>query len=146
VKALATCVLAILAIAVGVSACGSGETTTVEQTNSAVELKKAELEKETAEIQAEAAKAKQAAAKQAKQAVKHVSKTAPVAGEPEEAPNTVGERLPQAREELERAGFEVKAENTDTSFGIIIESHYTICEQSDPADGVVRVLAQKYGC
>jgi hypothetical protein len=55
-------------------------------------------------------------------------------------------RLPQARSALTAAGYTTRAENTDTTFGIVIPSHYTVCEQSEPQGSVVTVLAQKYGC
>jgi hypothetical protein len=61
-------------------------------------------------------------------------------------PNVVGLRLPEAKVQLQAAGYTVKAENTDTTFGIIVPSHYTICTQSPPRGNVVVVLAQKYGC
>jgi beta-lactam-binding protein with PASTA domain len=66
--------------------------------------------------------------------------------EPEEVPSVVGMRLPEAKSTLRAAGYQTQAENTDTTFGIVIPSHYTICEQSEPHGDVVTVLAQKYGC
>jgi len=55
-------------------------------------------------------------------------------------------RLPEAKVTLSAAGYQTRAENTDTTFGIVVPSHYTICEQSEPQGNVVVVLAQKYGC
>lgn len=65
---------------------------------------------------------------------------------PQSPPNVVGLRLPEAKVELKQAGFTVKATNTDTTLGILVPSHYTICKQSRPRGNVVVVLAQKYGC
>ncbi len=61
-------------------------------------------------------------------------------------PNVVGMKLPEAQSALQSAGYTVKATNTDTAFGIVIPSHYTVCTQSEPRGSVVTVLAQKYGC
>jgi hypothetical protein len=55
-------------------------------------------------------------------------------------------KLPEAKAELSAAGFRTVTENTDTAFGIVIPSHYTICEETPLSGGTVRVLAQKYGC
>lgn len=63
-----------------------------------------------------------------------------------EPPNVEGLPLPAAKQELERAGYRTAAKNTDTTFGIIDPSNYTICEQGKPRGDLVVVLAQKYGC
>jgi beta-lactam-binding protein with PASTA domain len=147
--------VALLAVVLGITACGgSGDTTTVEATSNQAEVEKLELEKEKVELETERAKAEakqeQAAAKAEKAQVKNVKHEAAVESEPEpqpeEAPNVVGMRLPEARSTLSAAGYTTQAENTDTAFGIVIPSHYTICEQSDPHGSVITVLAQKYGC
>ena len=148
---------------IGFSGCGGGgEATAANQQaqESAAEAKREllELEKETAEREAEKAKAeaekaqaKKAQAEQA-QAEKAQAEKAQQESEPEaapetaEVPNVVGMRLPQAEVTLSAAGYATEAENTDTTFGIVIPSHYTICEQSEPQGEVVTVLAQKYGC
>jgi hypothetical protein len=61
-------------------------------------------------------------------------------------PRVVGMKLPAAEEELERHGWIPRPFNTDTVFGIVIKSHYTICKQYQPIGKKVRILAQKYGC
>jgi len=116
------------------------------------------LEKEKAEIEAETAKTEaQTEARQAERASRRAARASAAAAakeethaepepEPEEVPDVVGMRLPEARSTLSAAGYRTQAENTDTSFGIIVPSHYTICEQSEPHGDVVTVLAQKYGC
>lgn len=63
-----------------------------------------------------------------------------------EPPNVEGLPLPAAKQELKRAGYRTAAKNTDTTFGIIDPSNYTICEQGKPRGDLVVVLAQKYGC
>jgi hypothetical protein len=55
-------------------------------------------------------------------------------------------KLPAAEEELERHGWIPRPFNTDTIFGIVVKSHYTVCKQYPPIGHKVRVLAQKYGC
>lgn len=55
-------------------------------------------------------------------------------------------RLPEAESTLSAAGYTTDPENTDTTFGIVVPSHYTVCEQSEPHGSVVNLLAQKYGC
>ncbi|HWW67868.1 MAG TPA: PASTA domain-containing protein [Solirubrobacterales bacterium] len=64
----------------------------------------------------------------------------------EEPPNVVGLSLPAAEEVLSEAGFKAAPRNTDTAFGIVVPSHYTICKEGKPIAGRVPVLAQKYGC
>lgn len=81
---------------------------------------------------------------------KHVSHPAPATtppeSEPESPPNVVGLPLPAGEHLLKEAGYKAAVSNTDTSFGIVIPSHFTICEQSDPRGNLVPILAQKYGC
>lgn len=61
-------------------------------------------------------------------------------------PNVVGLKLPVANERLRAAGWIPKPFNTDTLFGIVVPSHYTVCHQYRPIGKKVRILAQKYGC
>jgi hypothetical protein len=61
-------------------------------------------------------------------------------------PNVVGLRLPVASERLRAAGWNPKPFNTDTLFGIVVPSHYTVCHEYAPVGHNVRLLAQKYGC
>lgn len=117
--AVAALLLATLAIGCG----GSGGTTTV------IRQAPAETVERTVEAPAHQPQPKPASSQ---------------AGEP--APDVVGLTLDVAEEELEEAGYEVRASNTDTTFGILVPSHYTVCTQDDPRGSTVRVLAQKYGC
>jgi hypothetical protein len=55
-------------------------------------------------------------------------------------------KLPAAEQELERHGWIPRPFNTDTIFGIVVASHYTVCKQYPPIGHKVRILAQKYGC
>ena len=159
---------AILGASFGLMACGSSdksETTSEASTaaesaakSSAAEQRIERIEQETKEAELEAALAKKEAAQQAAKAQKEAAKRAAAAEveadaaatEEEEAssepPNVVGMRLPEAESTLRAAGFQTQAENTDTTFGIVVRSHYTICTQSEPHGDVVTVLAQKYGC
>jgi hypothetical protein len=147
----------VVCLAFGLAACGDGESLTAseESTASAAEsaqLEALKLEKEKAEFEAEAAKAeansqRREAAHAARAAQKAQAAPAPEPEPaPEEVPNVVGMRLPQAEAALRAAGYETNAENTDTTFGIVVPSHYTICEQDEPQGSLVTVLAQKYGC
>jgi hypothetical protein len=47
---------------------------------------------------------------------------------------------------LKDAGFKADVSNTDTTFGILVPSNYTVCKQDDPNGTLVPILAQKYGC
>lgn len=155
---------ATIGMAFALMACGgstsTGSSTTAEP-SAQVEMLK--LEKERAEAEAQTAKAeaergaqearaaskraaRRAARKAAAQAEARAESAAEAEAEPEEVPNVVGMRLPQAKSALSAAGYTTRAENTDTTFGIVVPSHYTICEQSEPQGNVVTVLAQKYGC
>jgi hypothetical protein len=62
------------------------------------------------------------------------------------APNVIGLPLDVAEELLEEAGYRAAATNTDTTFGIMVPSHYTVCTQGNPRGSLVPMLAQKYGC
>jgi hypothetical protein len=61
-------------------------------------------------------------------------------------PNVVGLLLPVAGERLRAAGWTPVPFNTDTLFGIVVPSHYTVCREYAPIGKRVRILAQKYGC
>ncbi len=61
-------------------------------------------------------------------------------------PSVLGLPLPAAKRLLKEAGYQAVAKNTDTAFGIVVESNYTICNQGKPRGNLVVVLAQKYGC
>ncbi len=153
-------------LALGLMACGGGGSSTSEEPSSAsavesAQLEELKLEKEKAEFEAQTAKAeaKSEAREAAKQAARRVQRKAARSAakaqaaveqspesEPEEVPEVIGLRLPQARSALSAAGYTTRAENTDTAFGIVVPSHYTVCEQGEPQNNVVTVLAQKYGC
>lgn len=146
--------LVLLCLAAGLVACGSSDSTdTAAEETQAAKLEELRLEKETAEQEAKQAQAEAEkevrAAKKAAAKKKASSESTPEpepAPEPEEAPNVVGMRLPEAESTLSAAGYTTEPENTDTTFGIVVPSHYTVCEQSEPHGSVVNVLAQKYGC
>lgn len=147
--------LVLLCLVSGLVACGSSSdsTDTAAEKAQAARLEELRLEKETAEQEAKQAQAEAKkevrAAKKAAAKKKATAESAPErepAPEPEEVPDVVGMRLPEAESTLSAAGYTTEAENTDTSFGILVPSHYTVCEQSEPHGSVVNVLAQKYGC
>jgi|SRR6476646_4241458 len=126
-KVQAVGVVGLICVAVGLTACGGGDTTTViKETPAPVET----VERTTT---VEATPARESAAEQS---------PAPQ----REPPNVVGLPLPAARNLLKQAGYKTVANNTDTTFGIIVPENYTICEQDDPRGNLVVVLAQKYGC
>jgi len=145
-KALAI-VLALLCLGTGLAACGSNDSTdTAAEDAQAAKLEELRLEKETAEQKAKQAKAE--AEKEVRAAKKEAApESAPEPEpEPEDVPDVVGMRLPEAESTLSAVGYTTEPENTDTTFGIVVPSHYTVCEQSEPHGSVVNVLAQKYGC
>lgn len=61
-------------------------------------------------------------------------------------PDVVGLTLPAAQKILKSAGFKADVSNTDTTFGILVPSNYTVCKQDDAVGNLVPILAQKYGC
>jgi beta-lactam-binding protein with PASTA domain len=148
------------------SACGSGGTTTVTAAStsaettaesSATEKRIERVEKETEEAELEAVEAKREAAQQAVKAKRVAARRAasekveePQATQEKEStsepPDVVGMKLPEAKAELQSAGFHTVAVNTDTVFGIVVPSHYTVCEETPLGGNNVKVLAQKYGC
>jgi hypothetical protein len=108
-----------IVVALLIAGCGgSGGTTTVIR-----EVQPTTVEKTTT-VQAPASKPK------------HVSRSAPATqppeSEPQAPPNVVGLPLPAGEHLLKEAGYKAAVSNTDTSFGIVIPSHFTICEQSEP--------------
>lgn len=139
-------------------ACGGGESSTSDGTSTvsaaeSAQIEALKLEKEKAEFEAQTAKAEaRSEAQSAAKARVAAEQGSDRKSEPEQeyeaksVPDVVGLRLPQARSTLSAAGYTTRAENTDTTFGIVVPSHYTVCEQSDPQGTVVTVLAQKYGC
>jgi len=153
VVALAACMLL---VSFPVAGCGSGEGDELElkaaekkalQAERALEEIRQERDREAAAAEKRKAEARARKAQKAKRS-QEAAATAEVEETPEaaEPPNVVGLPLPAARNALEGAGYEVAPENTDTTFGIVVERNYTVCRQ-DPARGkVVVVLAQKYGC
>jgi hypothetical protein len=116
-----------------IAGCGSsGGTTTVIREKQPTTIEK------TTTVQAPAPKPKH---------VSHASSPASESEpEPQSPPNVVGLPLPAGEHLLKEAGYKAAVSNTDTSFGIVIPSHFTICEQSDPRGDLVPILAQKYGC
>lgn len=147
--------LVLVCLAAGLVACGgsSDSPDAAPEEAQAAKLEELRLEKETAEQEAKQAQAEAEkevrAAKKAVAKKKALSESAPEqesAPEPEEAPDVVGMRLPEAESTLSAAGYTTEPENTDTTFGIVVPAHYTVCEQSEPHGSVVNVLAQKYGC
>jgi hypothetical protein len=126
--------LGILLFGVGllaVAGCGSGGTTTVIKESAPTTVEK------TTTVQAPAPQPR------------HVSNPTPPSAEPEakrEPPNVVGLPLPAAEQVLSQAGYKAAATNTDTAFGIVVKSNYTICTEGPPRGNFVPVLAQKYGC
>jgi sRNA-binding protein len=144
--------LAGLLVTVGLVACGEGGdengTTTVEQaadTASATQV--AELERKLEEQKERQQELEAQQEQQADQAAQAASEPAPEA-EPEaaEPPDVVGLTLPKAESALRSAGFKPDVSNTDTMFGIVIKSNYTVCKQDAPRGSIVPILAQKYGC
>jgi len=122
-----------LALTVAVGCGGSGNTTTV------IKEAPAETVERTTTVEAPAPRPENA----------NDASSQEVESEPEpqgEPPNVVGLPLPQARRLLKEAGYRAAAKNTDTAFGIVVESNYTICTQGEPRRDLVPVLAQKYGC
>ncbi len=126
----------VLTIVLGIVGCGgSGGTTTVVK-----EARPTTVEKTTT-VEVPTHKAHhvshQTPASESKPAIE------PASAEP---PNVVGLSLPAAEEALKEAGFKAAPRNTDTAFGIVVPSHYTICKEGAPRGKYVPVLAQKYGC
>lgn len=118
---------AVTCLAIGLTACGGSETTTVIKEASAPAPETVER---TTTVQAPAPKP---AAREASTST-------------QEPPNVIGLPLPAAQHLLKQAGYKTVANNTDTTFGILVPENYTICRQGKPRGDLVVVLAQKYGC
>jgi len=112
-------------LAIGLTACGGSETTTVIK-----EAPAPETVERTTTVQAPAP-----------EPAPHPASTSR-----QEPPNVVGLPLPAAQHLLKQAGYKTVANNTDTTFGILVPENYTICRQGKPRGDLVVVLAQKYGC
>lgn len=167
VRRLIVGAITLVAISGVLAACGSsGDTTTGVATQAdsgptkaqqkaqqqALAIQQAKLDKARAEAQTAKAEAKQAKAKAKKQAAAASSQANPQPSEPaptpepKSPPNVVGLTLPTAKKALSEAGFTADVSNTDTAFGIVVPSNYTVCTQDAPRGSVVPILAQKYGC
>jgi uncharacterized lipoprotein YajG len=133
---LAISVLGLVAAFV-LAACGSSSTTVVNSTTAASAPTQTQTVTQKTVTQTTTAKAP------APSSGSSSSSSGSPSGSP---PDVVGEKLPQAKADLLAAGYHVKTRNTDTTFGIIVPTHYTICTESDPQGDTVTVLAQKYGC
>lgn len=149
-----------------VAGCGSGDSEATDAANEAAaaateaQEQLAELQEQVQEQELDMAAEKRAAKKAAKAAATKAAKKARAAArveatqaavvesepEPSSPPDVVGLTLPAAQSMLRSAGYKTDATNTDTMFGIMDPSNYTICKQDSPRGNLVPVLAQKYGC
>src|SRR3954469_24229377 len=61
------------------------------------------------------------------------------------APNVKGLALPEAKQQLKTAGFSTSVKD-DSLFGVVIESHFTVCKQGTPNSKLVplKVSNQPY--
>jgi beta-lactam-binding protein with PASTA domain len=127
---------AVCGVAVLLTACGGGDTTTVIREAAPTTVEKTVIEHAPPP-------------KTEPTTTERQSSPAPES-EPEpdtkSPPNVVGLPLPAAERLLKEAGFKPAVKNTDTTFGIIVRSNYTICTEGKPRGNLVPVLAQKYGC
>lgn len=156
------CLLTMLALcmALGVTACGGASDEEAAQLKAA-ERQALEAERELEEVRQERAEEEREAARRVKQEARakkirqerraeqqgaREEEIAVDESESSEPPNVVGLPLPAARRTLKEAGYRVEPENTDTTFGIVVEENYTVCTQDPPRGETVVVLAQKYGC
>lgn len=111
--------------------------------------KQAKLAKQARQIRnqkASQARKVKAQVRRAQAAAKAKAADAAAAAAAAGPPDVVGLTLPAARKALKSAGYSADPSNTDTAFGIVIESNYTICTQDEPKGNIVPVSAQKYGC
>jgi hypothetical protein len=134
------CGLAFVVVLIALAACGSedgGDTTVIQEADSAPETQTVTETVETGGAQpgGDGQSGGDAPPSETEQPEPQ--------GDP---PDVVGLTLPAAKKALKAAGFTPDVSNTDTAFGIIVESNYTICKQSAPRGDLVPVLAQKYGC
>jgi hypothetical protein len=139
IQRLAIAVLGMVA-AIVLAACGSSTTTVVNSTTAAATP--TQTQTVTEKTVTTTAKAPAPSSGSSSSGSSSSSSGGP-SGSP---PDVVGEKLPEAKAKLLAAGYQVKTRNTDTTFGIVIPTHYTICTESDPQGNTVTVLAQKYGC
>lgn len=58
------------------------------------------------------------------------------------APNVKGLVLPDAKAQLEKAGFAASVK-TDAVFGVLVESHYTVCKEHSPNGKLVPIEVSK---
>lgn len=58
------------------------------------------------------------------------------------APDVRGLALPEAEALLKKAGFETTVTD-DALFGVIVESHFTVCEQHSPEGQLVPIEVSK---
>lgn len=149
-----------LCMAFGLVACGGASDEEAAQLRAA-ESQALEAERELEEVRQERAREEREVAQRAKReaqakkirrerrAVQRATQEEKVATEESatsEPPDVVGLPLPAARKALKGAGYKAAPENTDTTFGIVVEDNYTVCTQDPPRGEIVVVLAQKYGC
>ena len=58
------------------------------------------------------------------------------------APDVEGLALPEAKTQLEQAGFSASVK-TDAMFGVIIESNFTVCKEKSPKGKLVPLEVSK---
>lgn len=58
------------------------------------------------------------------------------------APNVKGLALPDAKAQLQQAGFSASVKS-DATFGVIIESHFTVCNEHTPVGKLVPLDVSK---
>jgi hypothetical protein len=61
------------------------------------------------------------------------------------SPDTRGMVLPEAEKALKKAGYAASVED-DALFGVIVPSHFTVCEQSEINSRMVKLEVAKHGC
>lgn len=132
-------VLAVLfsALSATLAACGGdgGTTTVIKEAPTTIE--------KTTTVQVPAPQSKPSTTQSKAPTTPTATTTSESASSP---PNVVGLPLPAAQQMLKEAGFQPAVRNTDTAFGIVVPSNFTVCKQDSPRGSVVPILAQKYGC
>lgn len=124
-------VVLVVAGILGVAGCGSGGTTTVLKESAPTTVERTT----TVKVPASSAVTAQ------------ITTPAPAPpSKPAAPPNVVGLPLPAGQQALKAAGYTPAVKNTDTAFGILVPSHFTICTEGKPRGKLVPILAQKYGC
>lgn len=58
------------------------------------------------------------------------------------APDVTGLPLPEAKTQLKQAGY-AAAITDDAAFGVVIESHFTVCKEHAPKGQLVRIEVSK---